>query len=115
MADPDLPDSVTASAISAFRARLQDRYGSRLVGLILFGSRARGNHRPDSDADVAVFLDDVDHPVAEQMELADDAYAVFLDTGVLVQPWVFAGPPLDTATDGDSPLLAAIRQDGIVQ
>lgn len=115
MADPGLPDSITASAISAFRARLQDRYGGRLVGLILFGSRARGNHRPDSDADVAVFLDEVEHPVAEQMELADDAYAVFLDTGVLVQPWLFAGGPFAIATETESPLLTAIREEGIAQ
>lgn len=115
MAHPDLPDSVTASAISAFRARLQDRYGSRLLGLILFGSRARGDHRPDSDADVAVFLDGVANPVAEQMDLADDAYAVFLDTGVLVQPWVFAGSPLSTATQTESRLLTAIRGEGIAQ
>lgn len=39
----------------------------RVVAAWLFGSRARGDHRPDSDVDVAVLLDPpptgfVDHP-----------------------------------------------------
>lgn len=41
-------------------AALRDAFGTRLVSALLFGSRARGNHRPDSDYDVAVFLDGYD-------------------------------------------------------
>jgi uncharacterized protein len=39
---------------------LRDAFGSRLVSALLFGSRARGDHRADSDYDVAVFLDGYD-------------------------------------------------------
>ncbi len=40
------------------QAALLDLYGPWLDQLILFGSRARGDHRPDSDVDVLVVLDD---------------------------------------------------------
>ena len=64
-------DHNTQTALETFRIRILNRFGGRLRGLVLFGSRARGDHRPDSDADVAVFLEAVDDPVAAQM---DDGY-----------------------------------------
>jgi len=36
---------------------LREAFGARLVSALLFGSRARGDHRQDSDYDIAVFLD----------------------------------------------------------
>ncbi len=33
-------------------------FGERVSDILLFGSRARGDHRPDSDWDVAVLLKD---------------------------------------------------------
>jgi predicted nucleotidyltransferase len=38
------------------RARLKGVYGDRIKRVVLYGSRARGDHRPDSDYDIAVFL-----------------------------------------------------------
>jgi uncharacterized protein len=37
-----------------FRAALADAHGERIERVVLFGSRARGDARPDSDYDVAV-------------------------------------------------------------
>ena len=42
-----------------FRAALDEAYGNRIERVVLFGSRARGDARPDSDYDVAVFLKDM--------------------------------------------------------
>ncbi|MBI5012058.1 MAG: nucleotidyltransferase domain-containing protein, partial [Methylocystis sp.] len=42
--------------LARFRAALARTYGERLERAVLFGSRARGDARPDSDYDVAVFL-----------------------------------------------------------
>src|SRR5437870_387499 len=42
-----------------FRAALDALYGDRLERVVLFGSRARGDAREDSDYDVAVFLKDL--------------------------------------------------------
>jgi predicted nucleotidyltransferase len=47
--DPD-----TENAVRDFLARIPA--DMRVDRAILFGSRARGEHRPDSDADVALIL-----------------------------------------------------------
>jgi predicted nucleotidyltransferase len=39
-----------------FRRALDAAYGERLERAVLYGSRARGEVRPDSDWDVAVFI-----------------------------------------------------------
>jgi predicted nucleotidyltransferase len=41
-----------------FRTAVGEAYGGRLERVVLFGSRARGDHRPDSDYDIAVFIHD---------------------------------------------------------
>ncbi len=78
--DPD-----TLRAIRDFIHRLKGIYPVRKA--VLFGSRARGEFRSDSDADVAVFLDGAPGRFAEtKLALADIAYDVLLETGIRVQP-----------------------------
>ena len=103
----------TLRVLAAFRKRMAQRYGGRLRGVVLFGSRARGDHRADSDADVAVFLDPVADPVAAQMDMADDAYRLFLDSDLLIQPWVFRGSPDKPDTSRAAHLVEIIRAEGV--
>jgi predicted nucleotidyltransferase len=78
--DPD-----TDRAARAFVQRALVQYD--LAGAVLFGSRARRNHRPDSDADVAVLLRGPRGAFRDtELALADIAYDVLLETGVLVPP-----------------------------
>lgn len=78
--DPD-----TERAARAFVAKVASQYD--LAGAILFGSRARRNHRPDSDADIAVLLHGQRGKFLDtKLALADIAYDVLLETGVLIQP-----------------------------
>jgi uncharacterized protein (UPF0332 family)/predicted nucleotidyltransferase len=46
--------------LAQIASALREQFGARLVSALLFGSRARGDYRPDSDYDVAVFLKDFD-------------------------------------------------------
>ena len=53
-----------------FRKALGEIYGDRLERVVLYGSRARGDGRPDSDYDVAVFLRDMNDLGPELHRLA---------------------------------------------
>jgi uncharacterized protein len=43
--------------VDELRAHYQAAYGERLVGLAMFGSRARGDARPDSDLDLLLIAE----------------------------------------------------------
>ena len=78
-------DQDTVNATRAFGERVASQFD--LVGVILFGSRARKSYRPDSDADVAVLLHGPSGKfVATKLALADLAYDILLETGIRIQP-----------------------------
>jgi predicted nucleotidyltransferase len=107
-------DPLTRVALERFKSILSARYGPHLHGLYLFGSRARGDHRPDSDADIAVVLDAADDPIGEQWSLIDLVYDILLDTGVHIQPWVLTKDRLNVPSDRMSRgLVGAIRREGV--
>jgi len=78
-------DVETINAARAFIARITGQYD--LAEVVLFGSRARRTHRPDSDADIAIVLRG---PHGQRFDVAANmagiAFDVLLETGVLVGP-----------------------------
>ncbi|MFC1714795.1 nucleotidyltransferase domain-containing protein [Candidatus Poribacteria bacterium] len=42
--------------LNRIKDRLEDTYGDRLQGIVLYGSEARGEAEPDSDIDLLVLL-----------------------------------------------------------
>lgn len=91
------------------QAMLTGLYGDRLERAVLFGSRARGDARPDLDYDVAVFLRDYHGLWDEAGPLADATTALLYDTGAVVTPIPF---PTD-ACQQRSALMGEIRREGI--
>ena len=92
-----------------FRATLTEIYGPRLDQVVLFGSRARGDARADSDYDVAVFLTALPDRWAELDRLADLRVRFLDETGVF-----FEAKPYPAAAYRDrSPLMHEIRRDGL--
>ncbi len=81
--DPD-----TENAVRDFLARIPSDI--QLDRAILFGSRARGEHQPDSDADVALVLHERGNDGKTFWMLAGLAWDVFVDTGIMVQPVTIA-------------------------
>jgi uncharacterized protein len=67
-----------------FRAALDQVYGARIERVVLFGSRARGDARPDSDYDVAVFLKDLAGFGAEMEKIAEIETDILYDTGAVI-------------------------------
>jgi len=77
-------DAETERAARVFMQRLQGKY-STIEGLV-YGSRARGDHRPDSDADLAVILEGKrGNRYKVSGDMAGIAFDVMLETGILVQ------------------------------
>jgi predicted nucleotidyltransferase len=58
------------------RKALDEKYGSRLARVVLCGSRVRGDARPDSDYDVAVFRRDMNDRRTDLHRLADLATSI---------------------------------------
>jgi predicted nucleotidyltransferase len=81
-------DPVTENAVRNFLARIPADI--QVERAILYGSRARGEHRPDSDADVALIVRELGGAGRTSMRLADLAYYSYVDTGIMVQPVAIA-------------------------
>jgi len=103
-------DALPADPIlTRFRAALSALYGPRLERVVLFGSRARGEARPDSDYDVAVFLSMLPDRWAELDRLADLRVHFLDETGAFFD----AKPYPASAWHGASPLMHEIRREGL--
>ena len=92
-----------------FRAALKALYGERVERVVLFGSRARGDAMPDSDYDVAVFLNDLDDSWKEADRIADIETDIIYDTGAFIH----AMPYRSGSYREPTPLMGEIRREGV--
>lgn len=90
------------------RNALNEAYGSRLERAVLFGSRARGEMRPDSDYDIAVFINNPGELWDELGILAHITTDILHETGAVIS----AKPFTAGAYRERSPLMLEIRSDG---
>ena len=97
-----------------FIVDLRARYGARLHDVLIFGSRARGDARSDSDFDIAVILEDGDWRFwAEKMVMADLAYDALVEHGMYLQCWPLARTAWERPHTSDRRrFLEAIRREG---
>lgn len=102
---PPLPD-----LLPDFKRALQTLYHDQLVGLVLFGSHARQTATPESDIDLLVILQGPISPGDEILRMGDLKTDLNLKYDVLMSV-----VPISQAdfAQRQSPLLNAIRQDGI--
>lgn len=95
--------------LSKFRAALDTLYGKRIERVVLYGSRARGDARPDSDYDVAVFLEDLDNRWAEADRIALAASNIATETGAVIHAMPYRAGSYKERT----PLMHELRREGI--
>lgn len=106
-------DPLTRKSVEAFLARISGDYP--IVEAWLYGSRARGDARPDSDADVAVILSG---PKGRAMTVATEMSAVefdvLLETGVLVSAMPIWLEDWRNPVGHSNPnLIEAIKREGV--
>ncbi|HZP21781.1 MAG TPA: nucleotidyltransferase domain-containing protein [Bauldia sp.] len=104
-------DQMVGRAMGLFAEAVKRRYGNRLRGLYLFGSRARGDHKPHSDIDVAVVVGREVSGRGETKPLTEAAYDIFLETGAEIQPWLFHEDEWSTAAGPRARLVRAAKRD----
>lgn len=59
--------SIEKKALIEFKQELYRKFPNRVKKIILYGSRARGESKPDSDIDVLIIADDDDLKLAEKI------------------------------------------------
>jgi predicted nucleotidyltransferase len=95
--------------LKRFRAALDQIYGQRVERVVLFGSRARGDAREDSDYDVAVFLRDMGDRFAEMDRLADLSTDILYETGEFVHAMLYRAGSYEERT----PFMLEVRTSGV--
>ena len=102
--------SILKEIVIPLRKTLRHIYGSRLVGLRIYGSYARGEEKKNSDLDMAMILKDFDTAWREIERTSEIVSDLSLASGITVslipvrfQDW----------RNKDKPLIRNIRREGL--
>ena len=95
--------------LKRFRAALDELYGDRIERVVLYGSRARGDHREDSDYDVAVFLHDLTNYWREADRIVEIETDILYDTGAVINALPFPAGAYRQRTG----FMHEVRLDGL--
>jgi predicted nucleotidyltransferase len=98
-------------AINAFVERIRKQYPDRVSRIILFGSKARGDSRPESDIDI-LLVADTDH-WRFRHAISDIASDVSLTHSVLIAPRVIAQARWERMRSAGYGLYQNVMRDGV--
>ncbi len=100
------------AALEELRTALRERFGERLVKLVFYGSRARGDGDGESDLDVVVVIRGFD--VDAERDAVDSIGAdLGLGNGVLIHTMEFSHAEYEENLRGERPLVAAVEREGV--
>ncbi|HEY5047278.1 MAG TPA: nucleotidyltransferase domain-containing protein [Rhizomicrobium sp.] len=107
---PAAPPGIAADPIMRrIKNELSTIYGARLTGVVLYGSRARRDNRPDSDIDIMALIRNFDktRDLNEQLFRLSDS--VFRESGLELN--IFARD--EGALGRRTIFMHNVRQDGV--
>jgi predicted nucleotidyltransferase len=103
-------DAELRAILGELRDRLQCIYAERLVHLVLYGSRARGDAQAGSDIDVLVVLEGDVSPCEEIARTSEDVARASLAHNVSI---ACAFVSEEQFAREQSPLLLNVRREGV--
>ena len=86
--------------------------GKRVSRVILFGSRARGDARPDSDFDLLILVRDITPAEKRLYRLA--CYRVLRGAGVAAEPWVMGEEEFEETKNVIGGLAYPAWKEGVI-
>ena len=98
-------------ALKKFRMRIEEVLSDNLVEVKLFGSRARGDARKDSDIDILVITADGDWHVRNV--IYDIATDILLDDGICISPKVINKKEYGYLYKIKTPFIKNVIREGI--
>lgn len=99
-----------AAALAAFQNDLLARLPKQVAAIILFGSKARGESRGDSDVDLMVVVDEETLDVWDAVQSISSAVSLRLDVFLSVK--VVGSAHLDYLKQVKSPFIKNVLKDG---
>jgi len=100
----------TEKTVAELKSELARLYGTRLHGLYLFGSRARGDARPDSDLDMLIVLDSIPSWSGEVNRTSEIVARLSLESGISVSRVFISEADWGSKS---SPFLQNVREEAI--
>ena len=80
---------IVENVLKKYVSDLQELYGNRLKSIILYGSYARGDFRPDSDIDIMILVDMSDEEIKKRSHsLSDITYNYNYENDLGIMPIV---------------------------
>jgi uncharacterized protein len=96
--------------LSRIRQMANEKYPEAEIKL--FGSRARGDAKNDSDWDFLILLPPSKSGFERHKEIMDSFYEIELETGEVLAPFIYNAEDWDTKYNG-TPLYENVINDGI--
>jgi len=97
--------------LDAYRKVLAERFPGVVVDLVIYGSKARGDARPDSDVDVLVVISAGDWRLKDALACA--AYDLAIGTEVVPSIQIFTAAEWERLRERQSVFREAVERDGV--
>jgi predicted nucleotidyltransferase len=96
-------------ALKELREELFAKY--RIIDIRLYGSKARGEGREDSDLDIMIEIPEYDRAMVAEID--DIIYRINLEHDVFISALVFGKDEMEEGPMSEAPIYKVIQREGI--